>query len=192
MPPSISLLYRPAAVRAKAAECSVFSAVGLNALYGMLIIAAVGPSMLQMFTSGFVFAVTLLFGPLLGFIVSSVYPRVEMTIGKMLGGAATLDELYRLFAWSFLPAGLALLLDTMFTEKSFIVPISFFLLILCGIRNYCSNIIATQQFTRVRGAVAIILTLVLFFVLLAAGVGLITTLFRWGMGESVSAIVSRP
>lgn len=193
-----SMLYRPEAARAMAAERSVFTAVGLNALNGMLVIAAIGPSMLQIFTLGFVIAVTLLFGPLLGFIVSSLYPRVEMTVGKRLGGLATLDELYRIFAWSFLPVGLALLLFTVtlsvFVKMSaiieYIVSFPFFVLLLCSLRNYCSNIIATQQFSRMRGAIAIALTLILFIVLLSAGVGIITILFRGGACESLSAIVS--
>lgn len=108
----LTMLYQPAAVREQAAERSVMTAVGINAVYGMLAVAAITPPMLSMFTAGLVVTATLLFGPLLCFIVSSLYPRVEMTVGRRLGGTATLDELYRLFAWSFLPAGLALSLPS--------------------------------------------------------------------------------
>ncbi len=89
----VTMLYQAAAVRERAAEKSAMAAVGINAVYGMLIFTALAPSMLSMFTAGFVVTVTLLFGPLLGFIVSSLYPRVEMTVGRRLRGRAALDEL---------------------------------------------------------------------------------------------------
>jgi hypothetical protein len=155
----ITMLYQPAAVRERAADLSAMSAAGINAVYGMLVFTALAPLTQSMFTVGFVVAGTLLFGPLLGFIVSSLYPRLEMTVGRRLGGKATFDELYRLFAWSFLPTGLALgllaLLFSSFDRTSTVLQWSLFIpvliLICCGIRNYCSNIIAAQSFTLLRG-----------------------------------------
>ena len=198
--PYFTMLYQPAAVRERAAERSGMTAVGINAVYGMLVVAAITPSMLSMFTIGFVVTVTLLFGPLLGFIVSSLYPRVEMTVGRRLGGTATLDKLYRLFAWSFLPAGLALVLlallfsslDRISTVVQWSLCIPVLVLLCCGIRNYCSNIITAQSFTLVRGITGLVLTFIFFLVLIAAGVGFITILFRCGAGESLSAILGQP
>jgi hypothetical protein len=174
------------------------TAVGINAVYGMLVFTALAPSMLSMFTAGFVVTVTFLFGPLLGFIVSSLYPRVEMTVGRRLGGRATLDELYRLFAWSFLPAGLALLLvallfsllDRTPTAVQWILSLPVLVLFSCGIRNYCSNVVAAQRFTLTRGLTCLVITFILFVALITAGIGFVGIAFRYDAGESVSAIFS--
>lgn len=195
----IKMLYQTGAVCEQASERSALTAVGINAVYGMLVFTALAPSMLSMFTAGFVVTVILLFGPLLGFIVSSLYSRVEMTVDSRLGGRATLDELYRLFAWSFLPAGLALLLvallfsvlDRTSTVVQWILSIPLFILFCCGIRNYCSNIIAAQRFTLARGLTGMVITFILFAVLITAGIGLVAILSRCGAGESLSAIFSR-
>lgn len=195
----VNMLYQTTAVRERAAELSAMTAIGINAVYGMLVFTALAPSMLSMFTAGFVVTVTLLFGPLLGYIVSSLYPWVEMTVGRKLGGIANLDELYRLFAWSFLPAGLALLLvallfsllDRTSTVVQWILSLPLFVLFCCGIRNYCSNVIDAQRFTLARGLTAMAITFILFVVLITAGIGLVALLFRYGAGESLSAIFSQ-
>lgn len=176
------------------------TAVGINAVYGMLVLFALVSSMLSMFTAGFVVTATLLFGPLLGFIVSSLYPRVEMTVGRRLGGRATLDELYRLFAWSFLPAGLAFLLvallfsllDRTSTVVQWILSLPLLVLVGCGIRNYCSNVITAQRFTLGRGLTGMVITFILFAVLITAGIGIVAILLRMGAGESLSAIFNQP
>ena len=196
----VTMLFQPAAVRVLAAEKSAMTAVGINAVYGMLFFSAFAPSMLSMFTAGFVVTVTLLFGPLLGFIVSSLYPRVEMTVGRRMGGRAPVDELYRIFAWSFLPAGLALLLvallfslvDRTSTVVQRILSLLLLVLFGCGIRNYCSNVIAAQRFTLAKGLTGMVITFILFVVLITAGVGLVAILLRLGAGESLSAIFSQP
>lgn len=196
----VPMLLQPAALRDQAARQSAMAAVGINAVYGMLFLAALAPSMLSMFTAGFVVTVTLFFGPLLSFIVSSLYPRVEVTVGKRLGGRATPDELYRIFAWSFLPAGLAFLLvallfslgDRTSTVAQWILSLPLLLLFGCGIRNYCSNVITVQRFTLTRGVTGLVITFILFAALIAAGVGIVAILFRLGAGESLSAIFSQP
>jgi hypothetical protein len=196
----VTMLFQPAAVREQAAGRVALTAVGINAVYGMLVFSALAPSMLSMFTAAFVVTVTLLFGPLLGFIVSSLYARVEMTVGRRLGGRATLDELYRLFAWSFLPAGLAFLLiallfslvDRTSTVVQWILSLPLLVLFGCGVRNYCSNVIAAQRFTLGRGLTCMVITFILFTVLITAGVGIVAILLRLGAGESLSAIFSQP
>jgi len=154
---------------------------------------------LSMFTAGFVVTVTLIFGSLLGFIVSSLYPRVEATVGRRLGGRASLDELYRLFAWSFLPAGLGLLLVALFslldrtsTVVRWIISFPVLILFCCGIRNYGSNVISAQRFTLARGLTGMVITFILFVVLITAVIGLVAILFRCGAGENLSTIFSQP
>lgn len=195
----LSLLYRPDTARELAARQPELSAVVINAMYGILGLVAISSQLLEKFTSSLVLLTAILFGPLIGFIVSSLYTRVEMTVGRRLGGTATLAELYRSFAWSLIPAGLAVLLYTILsavTDKTsamrdIIVSIPVFVLIGCGIRNYCSNIIAAQRFSLARGLAEIILACILSLVLLAGGVGLVTFLFRCGTGESLSSLFSQ-
>ncbi len=194
------MLFQPAAVREQAGKRAALAAVGINAVYGIVFFFALAPLMLSMFTSGFVVAVTLLFGPLVGFIVSSLYPRVEMIVGRKLGGRATLDELYRLFAWSFLPAGLALLIVALLfflaertsTVVQWVLTLPLLALFGCGIRNYCSTIIAAQRFTPARGLTGMVITFIVFVVLITAGAGLIAILFRLGAGESLSVLFGQP
>jgi hypothetical protein len=195
----VTMLFQPAAVREQAAGRTAITAVGINAVYGIVFFSALAPLMLSMFTFGFVITVTLLFGPLVGFIVSSLYPRMEMIVSRRLGGRATLDELYRLFAWSFLPAGLGFLIFALLflgVERTSTVVqwiLSFPLLVLfgCGIRNYCINVIAAQRFTLARGLTGMMITFILFIVLITAGVGFVAFILRIGAGESLSAIYSQ-
>lgn len=193
-----SLLYLPATGREPAAERSEIFAVVINAIYGIFVVAAVSPQLLSMFTVGFVVTVALVFGPLIGFIFSSLYTRVVMTVSRRLGGKATLDELYRLFAWSFIPTGMSMLLYTLLvsmpnrnsTALDMILSIPVFVLFCCGIRNYCSNTIAAQRFTRIRGFVSISLSFILFLVLLAGGIGFITIIFKLSGGETLLSLVN--
>lgn len=195
----LSLLYRPEAGRELAAKKPVISAVINNAMFGILALASVSPQMLQMFTPSLVVIVILLFGPLAGFIVSSLYTRVEMTVGKRLGGMASLDELYRLFAWSFLPVGLVAAINSLiiYTLKKpsatteLVAAIPFLIILCCAIRNYCLNIIFVQHFTRVRGVVSIFLTFILFVVLVVGGLGFLSFLFSYEMGDCVKSMVTQ-
>lgn len=197
--PYISLVFCPDTGRELAAKKPEISAVVINAMYGILVLAAIAPQMLSMFTPLLAVIVVILFGPLIGFIISSLYTRVEMTVGRRLGGKASLDQLYRLFAWSFLPAGLSLLLysiimlalDKPSTTTELVSTIPSLILVCCAIRNYCSNIISTQQFSRVRGVVSISLSFILFLVLLAGGLGFITIILKLSTGETLLSLVNQ-
>jgi hypothetical protein len=142
---------------------------------GLLIVAAISLQWLSLFTGPLVALLTILFGPLAGFTVSSLYSRVEWTVGKRLGGKSTHDELYRLFAWSFLLIGFAALLYSLFLitlEKSsavseLVAAIPSLVIFCCAIRNYYANVSAIQHFSRVRACICIVLTLVLFLILIA-------------------------
>jgi hypothetical protein len=164
------------------------TAVAVNAVNGIFVVTAVSMTMLSLFTGLLVALLGILFGPLVSFIVSSIYSRIEWTTGRRLGGNATLDDLYRVFAWSFLPFGLACLLygfilfvlikpesATLYVEL--IPPV---VVLLWSIWNYCSNIIAVQQFTRIKGTASLVLTSFLFLVVIAGGAGVFLLLTNYG------------
>lgn len=168
--PIISILFSPLAVRNVAFERAESTAVIVNAMAGLSIVAALSLQWLSLFTGSLVTALTILFGPLFGFTFSSLYSRVEWTVGKRLGGKSTHDELYRLFAWLFLTIGFAALLYSLIIiliEKSSpatkLVVVTPSMVIFCfAIRNYCANVMAIQQFSRIRACISVVLTLVLF------------------------------
>ena len=197
--PSVALIFRPGAVREIAVEQTEIAAVAVNAMTGVLIAAAIFIPMLSLFTPALVAALTILFGPLAGFVVSSLYSRVECTVGRRLGGKASLDELYRIFAWSFLPVAVAtlicgLILATLKNPSTVLecaVALPALLIFCCAIRNYTSNIIAFQQFTRTRGVVGIVLAFILFFILVAGGSVFLSFLLNCGTGEIIKYIFSQ-
>jgi hypothetical protein len=197
--PEISLLFRPRVVLDRATKSSEIAAVIVNAINGMCVVGAIALPMHSLFTCTLVALQIILFGPLVGFVFSSLYSRVEWTVARRLGGKASLDDIYRLFAWAFLPAGFAVLLYGLIiltlkvpsTKSELLAAIPSLFLFCCAIRNYCSNIIITQHFTRTRGAVSMAVTLVLFLVLIAGGVCLLTLLFKYGMGDSLEYIFTQ-
>jgi hypothetical protein len=183
------MISRPRVFREVALGQPEYAAVVVNAVTGLLLVAAISLPWLSLFTGSLVALLTLLFGPLVGFTVSSLYSRVDWTVGRRLGGKASPDELYRLFTWSFLPMGFAVLLyslilisiDKSSAATKLVTLIPSLVFFFCAIRNYCSNIIATQQFTRIRGGINIAVTFVLFLVLIA-GCGAFFYLFsEYGM-----------
>jgi hypothetical protein len=181
-----ALLFRPQAVRQAAAGQPETAAILMNAVSGLFVIASATLPMLSFFTAPLVALLIVIFGPFAGFVVSSLYPRVEWTVGRRLGGKASLGELYRLFAWSFLPAGFAALLYGLvvcaFKEPStltvIVVSIPSLVIFCLAVRNYISNVIASQQFTRKRGAVSVVLSFLLFLILMGGGVGFLFLLIR--------------
>lgn len=193
--PCFSVLFRPQSVRDLAADTSELVAVTIIAVNGMIVAAAITLHLLSMFTTPLVVLLTILFGPLVGFMVSSLYTRVEMAVGRRLGGKATRVELYRLFAWSFLPVGLAALLYSLiiYTLKQpsattqLAATIPSLLLFCCAIRNYCANSIFTQQFTRLRGFVSILMSCTLFLVLIAGILGFLS----YQMGDCLKSMVTQ-
>jgi len=188
------MISRPSVVREVAFARAESVAVVVNAVAGLLFVAAISLPWLSLFTGLLVACLTILFGPLAGFTLSSLYSRVEWTVGRRLGGRASHDELYRLFAWSFLPLGLAALLFALILvslEKPspairLVAAIPSLAIIVCAVRNYCTNIMAIQQFSRIRGSMSILVTLLLFLVLIN-GCGAVLYLFsEYGM-QSVPA-----
>jgi len=186
--PSFFSVFRPRAMRELAMNQSQMAAVAVNAVNGIFVVTAVSMTMLSLFTGLLVALLGILFGPLVSFIVSSIYSRIEWTTGRRLGGNATLDNLYRVFAWSFLPFGLASLFYG-FILFVFIKPESATLyvelippvvVLLWSIWGYCSNIVAVQHFAGIKGAVSLGLTFSLFLVVVAGGVGFFLLLTNYG------------
>jgi hypothetical protein len=194
------MISSPKVVREAALGLSDHAAVVINALAGLLVVAAISLPWLSLFTGTLVGAMTMLFGPLAGFTVSSLYSRVEWTVGKRLGGNASHDELYRLFAWSFLPMGSAALLYALIlltlkkpsVATELVVSIPSLAILLCAVRNYGAGVIISQQFTRTRGAISIVVTLVLFLILIAGGGACLSLLFEFGLDDSLWSLLAPP
>jgi hypothetical protein len=163
------MIYRPDAAREAALNRSEIAALIVNAVNGMLLMTALWIQMSFMFTVPLIITIGVLFGPLFGFIVSSGYSRVNWFIGRRLGSPASYNDLYRIFAWSFLPFSFAALLTSMVflqfdkpdpsASAAILVP----LIIICilTVRNYLSNIAAIHQFTWLRGATSTVLSFIL-------------------------------
>ncbi len=194
--PLISLIIHPIAVRKAAMKHGEIPALILNGVNGLAFLAALSLSMLSLFTFSLVIVLAVLFGPLIGFIFSSLYTRVEWTVGRRLGSEACLGELYRIFAWSILPAGFAALfyalimvvLNKPSTMVQILGAVPSLFVICCVIRNYWSNIIATHQFTRSRGSASIILTLFLFLILIGGGISYLWLFMEYGMDENLKSL----
>jgi hypothetical protein len=197
---TVSIIFSPLAVREVAFERAESAAVVVNAMAGLFIVAAISLQWLSLFTGSLVALLTILFGPLAGFTVSSLYSRVEWTVGNRLGGKSTHDELYRLFAWSFLPIGFAALLYALilFTlEKSstvieLVAAIPSLVIFCCAIRNYYANVIAIQQFSRVRACICFVVTLVLFLILIAGSGGYLYLFSEYGMQDCQKSFLALP
>lgn len=197
--PIVSIIFRPLVVRKVAFERAESAAVFVNAVTGLLFVAAISLPWLSLFTGSLVALLTILFGPLVGFIFSSLYSRVEWTVGKRLGGNASQDQLYRILAWSFLPLGFAVLLYVLILiplESSSVVTqlvaaIPSLVIVFCVIRNYSVNIVATQQFTRIRGSIDIVVTFVVFLILVAGCGGFLFLLSEYGMRGGMMSFLAQ-
>lgn len=195
--PFVSLSYSPNAVREMAGKKAKFAAVVINAVNGMFAAAAVCLPMLSFCTVPLVALLIMIFGPFAGFVASSLYSRVEWTVGRRLGGKSSRDGLYNLFAWSFFPPGIGLMLYGLImsrmekpsTTTELVAAVPFLVLFCFAVRNYCSNIIACHQFTRTRGIVSVVMSFVLFVVLIVAGMGFLAILFKYAEGQSLNSIL---
>ncbi len=194
------MIFRPKVVREVALGLPDYAAVVINAVTGLLVVAAISLQWLPLFTGTLVGALTILFGPLAGFTVSSLYSRVEWTVGRRLGGKASHDELYLLFAWSSLPVGSAVLLYALILlmpnkpsiVTELVVSIPSLAIFLLAMRNYGASVIASQQFTRTRGVISIVVTLVFFLILVAGGGTCFSLIFKFGPGESLWSLLVQP
>lgn len=193
----VSLVYRPLSVREVALERTDFAAVMVNGVNGILAVASIAIAIAAPLTASVVAILAILFGPLVGLTVSSVYTRIETAVGGRLGGKASFDDLYRLFGWSFLPLGLAALISSLILGQSdrlesvttALAGIICLVFACCSLRNYCTNVLIAHQFSRARGAVSLALTFVLFIGLITVGLGLLRLLFTYGANEDLIVLI---
>jgi hypothetical protein len=202
--PLVYLIFGPRSVHEIVWARTGIAAVIVNAVSGMVLVAVPAVFLLPFFTLTLAALLVILLGPLIGFLSSSLYSRLEWFVGTRLGGKASLDDLYRIFAWSFLPLSLALLLYVLLClfvdalkalpEPVTMIAVSIPSLVIgyCSLRNYCSNVIAVQQFTRIRSAVSIVLTFALFLTVTSAAVGFLWLLSEYGMSEDLKAMLGPP
>jgi hypothetical protein len=164
----------------------------------MVLVAVPVMYLLSFLTPRLAALLVILFGPLIGFVLSSLYPRIEWFVGAMLGGKAPIGDLHLVFTRSFLPLSIALLLcallcpfaDTLTATPKTLTMIAASIpsLIICyrSLRFYCSNVVALRRFTKIRGAVGVLLTFALFLVVIAAAGGFLWLLSQH-IGEDLGA-----
>jgi hypothetical protein len=195
--PVFSLIFRPSEVRRVAEGRSELVAMAVNAFSGILILIALALQWMPLFSVSLVAALGILFGPLAGLLLSRLYSGLEWTVGRRLKGAGSRDLLYRILTWSFLPLGFAALLESVillslrgYTSATLIAASlpSLFAAFLC-VRNYCSNVIAVHHVTRKRGAVGILVTLILFLLVIIGGACLIALAVQYCTGGYLKTLL---
>jgi hypothetical protein len=189
--PPVSLFYRPSIVRDFAAEQSEIAAVVVNAVSGVVIVLA-SALMPQLFTIPLIVSLSILFGPLVGFAISSIYSWIAWFIGKRMGGKASRDDVYRVFAWSFLMLSVSVLFYSIILfvfrnagqTTTIVLSILSIVLALLALRNYFSNIMHIQQFTWIKNTAYILCVFVFILVVIAYGIEFIM-LFSTTYGYSI-------
>lgn len=187
--PLVSSVYRPRLAREIALGQSLTPAIFVNGINGALAVTSIAISVPTPLTDSLVAIMAILFGPLVGFTVSSIYTRIETAVGIRLGGKASHDDLYRLFAWSFLPLTLAALVSSLILTQysrlgSLTTPLAATLCLLfaaCSIRNYGANVLNAHELSRTRGVVSLVLTFLLFIGLAAVSIGFLLFVFSYGV-----------
>jgi hypothetical protein len=193
-----TMVVRPGAVGELALSRPPVVAVAVNAVNGVALMTAMTLALLPMFTPALVLVLAILFGPLIAFAISSLYARIEWTVGRRLGGQTCLEDIYRIFAWSCLPLGFAALLariillalDEPDLTTAFAVSIPALIIALLAVRTYCANLVRAQQFSRVKGGVSLVLTLVLFLIVIAGLACILMLFFRYGAGDFLQTVLS--
>jgi hypothetical protein len=187
----------PSEIRRVAEERSGLVAMALNAFSGILILSALALQCLPLFTVPLVAAIGILFGPLAGLLLSRLYSGLEWTVGRRLKGTGSRDLLYGILTWSFLPLGFAALLESVillslrgYTSATLIAASlpSLFIVFLC-VRNYFSNVIAVHHVTRKRGAVGILVTLLLFLLVIIGAACLMALAVKYGTGDYLKMVL---
>jgi hypothetical protein len=162
-------------VRALALSHSEIVALIINAINGMLVMTAVWSMWHSMFTISLILVIGVLFGPFFSFIISSSYSRVQWFIDRRLGGVASYNDHYRIFAWSFLPVSIVALLNILVLNQfdkpdcleSLAIMLPLIMVIILAKINYIVSVVKINQFTWGRGAISIIIAALFFLILLA-------------------------
>jgi hypothetical protein len=167
----------PHALREFALDRSAFSTLAVNLLSGILILPIATLPLLDTVSIPLLLLIAVLFGPFIGVSVSFLYPRLEYWAGRRLGGNASFDKLYRIFAWSFMPVGpmsIASWLAIVFWQNrlgNLFLPVALApLLIVLGfsVFSYCFNVIILHRLTKIKGAVSMFIALIFFIFIPAA------------------------
>jgi len=203
----------PRASRELALNQTMLTAIAVNAISGALMATIYLLPLLNILSLQLMLLLAVLFGPFTSLIISSVYPGIELWTGQKMGGKASFVDLYRIFAWSFLPVGLASITTWLMVSLAFaksentphLIIYAPLLIIFCfASRIYCSNVIASQRLSKTKGAVSMLITFVIFvfipswIVLVFAGIKNIAMKYRSkycsnkdNRGEIASTGVSR-
>jgi len=170
-----------------------FAPIIMNAGSGIVLMSALAVSLKSVCTTALAVLLVLLFGPFVGFLVSSLYSRLEWFVGNRLGGKSSLDALYGVFPWLFLPVSFALLVFVLIllfmdignqppeTVMLIAAAIPSLVIVCFALRNYWLTIVAIRQFTQKKGAVSVVLTFVLFVALISLAVFILLLFARYSM-----------
>lgn len=161
----------PKGIRRFALNRSAFTTLAISILTGICILPVATLPLLDMVSIPLLLLLAVLFGPFAGVSVSLLYPLVEYWVGRKLGSQASFDVLYRLFAWSFFPLGLAgiltwsviLFLHNGLGAASLPVALIPLLIVLCfTVFWYGLNVLALHQLPKTRGVASMFITLIIF------------------------------
>jgi hypothetical protein len=150
---------------------TMLTAVAVNAINGALMATIYLLPLLNILSLQLMLLTAVLFGPFVSLIISSVYSGIEFWTGQKMGGKASFADLYRIFAWSFLPVGFAgittwLIFSLAFVNSRNTIPLIIyapFLIIFCfAIIIYCSNVMAIQRFSKTKAAVSMLISFIIF------------------------------
>lgn len=168
--PPLTIMYRPAVTRDFLDRQPEMSTMIANAVSGIFIVltASLAP---QIFTALLIICMSVLFGPLVGFIMSAAYSSTAWFVGRKMGGKAERKAVYRFVAWSFLIISSSFLLysitsalcknaDQMIT---ILLSIPSLMLFIIGLLSYFTNMKYLQQFTHIKNALYTVYTLAAVF-----------------------------
>jgi hypothetical protein len=161
----------PRALREFALNHSVFFALTVNTLTGILTLPIATLPLLNTLSIPLLLLLAVLFGPFPSLLVSSVYPLIEYWVGRKLGSKTSFDDLFRIFAWSFFPVGLVSMLSWLviiFMQNTLgdisrlvtMTPLLFALFF--SVLFYCFNVFSSHQLSKTKGVVSMLTTFILF------------------------------
>jgi hypothetical protein len=161
----------PRALREFALNQSIYFALAVNMLTGILTLPIVTLPLLDTLSIPLLLLLAVLFGPFPSLLVSTVYPLIEYWVGRKLGSKTSFDDLFRIFAWSFFPVGLVSMLswlaiifmqDTLgdFSRLATLTPL--LLALFFSVLFYCFNVFSSHQLSKTKSVVSMLTTFILF------------------------------
>jgi len=161
----------PRALREFALNQSIYFALAVNVLTGILTLPIVTLPLLNTVSIPLLLLLAVLFGPFPSLLVSTVYPLIEYWVGRKLGSKTSFDDLFRIFAWSFFPVGLVSMLSWLaiifmqdkpgdISRLATLTPLLFALFF--SVLFYCFNVFSIHQLSKTKGVVSMLTTFILF------------------------------